>query len=102
MIYLFKFSYADDRGNARGSGMANASMVSSFGINAFGMNPANFDYHKNFTLDKKDLKLNEKKKNFSKPEWEISLMSVGGGYGSDTTIDFYNNYLKYLTINRET
>lgn len=96
----FLYIHADNHGNARGFGMSNASMVSSFGINAFGINPANFDYHKNFTLDKKDLKLNKKKNNL-KPEWEISLMSVGGGYGSDTTIEFYNNYLKYLTINRE-
>lgn len=92
---------ADERSNARGAAMSNAGMVSSYGVNAFGINPANFDYHKNFTIDPKNLKLN-KKEYTSKSQWEISIMSVGGGYGSDTSISFYNNYLKYLTINRET
>ncbi len=68
--------------------MSNASLVSSFGIDATGLNPANFDYRLN-AKDKKSL-------------FDISIFSLGGGYGTDTTIGFYNNYLSYLSINRET
>lgn len=100
MIYMCNISYSDDRGNGRGIGMSNAAMVSSFGINAYGMNPANFDYHNHFNYDKNGSKIIDKK-NTGKPVWEISIMSAGGAYGSDSTIDFYNSYLQYLTINRE-
>ena len=33
---------------------------------------------------------------------EVSILSVGGGYGSDKTLSFYSTYLKYLSIRRET
>ncbi|MGH2574407.1 MAG: DUF5723 family protein, partial [Ignavibacteria bacterium] len=103
LVAMRNQSIADDRSNARGMGMSNASMVSSFGINAYGINPANY-YHNKFKVDAPDIKLSSKKskKDNFKPQWDISLMSVGGGYGSDNSLDFYNNYLKYLTVNRET
>lgn len=91
-------TYADDRSNARGLGMSNASMVSSIGIDAYSINPANFDYHPVLKLKKKS---DTKKIPAPKPKWEFSIMSVGGGYGSDKSISFYNDYLKYLSINRE-
>lgn len=90
---------ADGRSNARGLGMSNASMVFSTGIDAYGINPANYDFHSNLKLKKKnDSKRKESK---AKSRWEFSIMSFGGAYGSDESIDFYNNYLKYLSINRE-
>jgi hypothetical protein len=72
--------------------MANSSLLSSLGINAYGLNPANYDYHPcvNKTISKSQIK----------PTWELSIMSVGGGYGSDSSIEFYNKYLNYLTIDR--
>lgn len=72
--------------------MANSSLVSSFGIDAYGLNPANYDYH---PLLKSTLP-----KTKSKSTWELSIMSLGGGYGSDSSIQFYNSYLNYLTIDR--
>lgn len=90
IISSFKAS-ADDHSNARGIGLSKASLVSSSGINAYGINPANYY---NETINKKKLP--------TKPTWEISIMSLGGGYGSDSSIVFYNNYLQYLSINRET
>jgi uncharacterized protein DUF5723 len=100
---MSSYSFSDDRSNARGIGLSNASMVSSIGINAYGVNPANFDSHDLLSPDSA-LKLGmlKLKKLNSKPLWEISIMSVGGGYGSDSTMDFYNHYIQYLTINRET
>jgi hypothetical protein len=91
--------YSDDRSNARGLGLSNSSIVSSIGIDAYGINPANYDYHQDLKLKKKTSTGN--KILLPKPKWEFSIMSVGGGYGSDKSIDFYNNYLKYLSINRE-
>jgi hypothetical protein len=91
--------YSDDRSNARGLGLSNSSIVSSIGIDAYGINPANYDYHQGLKLKKKTSTGN--KILLPKPKWEFSIMSVGGGYGSDKSIDFYNNYLKYLSINRE-
>lgn len=90
--------YADDHGNARSLGMGKSGFVSSFGIDAYGLNPANFDYRKpiDFTIMKKDKKLKP-----LKSKWEISLINGGGSYGSDTTLEFYRNYLSYLSINRE-
>src|SRR5512138_2250907 len=91
-------TFADDRSNARGLGMSNASMVSSMGIDGYSINPANFDYHPVLKLKKKS---DTKKIPVQKTKWEFSIMSVGGGYGSDKSISFYNDYLKYLSINRE-
>lgn len=90
---------ADEHSNARSKAMSTASVVSSFGIGAFGINPANYDNHLNPDINTKKLKLG---KNPDKPTWEISLFSGGGAYGSDESIGFYNNYLKYLSVNRET
>lgn len=91
-------SKADDHGNARGKGMAHSSMVTSYGIDAFGLNPANYDFH----LPKSKEKTGKLKEYQNKPRWEISLLSLGGSYGSDSSLDFYNNYLKYLSVNRST
>jgi hypothetical protein len=83
--------------------MAFATTVSSFGNDAYGINPANYDYN-NFEIKTvKDLKLNKKKSIYVPgPKWEISAFSTGGGYGSDSSIEFYNNYLSYLSIDRYT
>lgn len=89
--------WADDHSNARTIGMSRAGMVTSFGIDAYGINPANFDYHPSLQ-PVKDNKLKQPKR----LSWEITLFSVGGGYGSDSSIDFYNKYLKYLSVNRTT
>jgi len=96
-VVLIKPCTADDRSNARGAGMSFATMVSSYGINAYGINPANF-----VTL--KDIRPPHdfQKVSFLQKNWQFSIMSVGGGYGSDSSLDFYHNYLKYLTINRAT
>ncbi len=103
LLFCFTFltgkSYSDDRSNARGLSLSNASIVSSLGIDAYGINPANYDYHPVLKLKKKSD--SKGKILLPKPKWEFSIMSVGGGYGSDKSIDFYNNYLKYLSINRE-
>jgi hypothetical protein len=90
--------FSDDWSNARGVSMSKASMISSFGVNAYGINPANYDYREPILLSKDK----SKNKLLSKPRWEISVFSTGGSYGSDSSIDFYNNYIKYLSINRET
>ncbi len=88
-----------DRSNARSTGMGFSSMVSSVGLDAYGINPANYDYRKPINLDiKKSKKISPPKNS----KWEFSILSVGGGYGSDSSIAFYNNYLKYLSVNRET
>lgn len=89
--------FADDRSNARGLGMSTACVVSSFGIDAYGINPANY-YTQNIGLSNNVYKLKTK----SKPSWEISLLNAGGGYGSDKSLNFYTTYLSYLTIRRET
>jgi hypothetical protein len=95
-------SGADDRSNARSTGMAFSSMVSSFGTNAYGINPANFDFHKVSRLKVKAANnqfVYKTKPLF--PSWEVSVLSVGGGYGSDSSIGFYNDYLSYLSIDRQ-
>jgi len=98
MVYTLNIEiFADNRSNSRGLGLSNACTVSSLGIDAYGINPANYDYHQS-----PQLKLKGKKQTPLKPHWEISVLSVGGGYGSDKSIDFYNNYLNYLSINRNT
>ena len=97
-IYL---SRADDRSDARGQSMSNATVVSSRGIDAYGINPANYDFRvfrKEDSLSKKS----KQNKTQLKHRLEISLFSLGGGYGSDASMDFYNNYLKYLSVNRAT
>lgn len=81
-------------------GMSSSGMVSSFGVDAFGINPANFYTNNNFTLDTSQFKLYYGKKR--KPIWSISLFSAGGAYGCDSNIDFYDKYINYLSINRET
>jgi hypothetical protein len=86
-----------DRSNARSTGMGFSSMVSSTGLDAYGINPANYDYRKPISLS-----IQKKIKPPPKSRWEFSVLSVGGGYGSDSSIAFYNNYLKYLSVNRET
>lgn len=73
------------RSNAKLTSMGFASIVSSEGTDAYGINPANFAAT-----------------GFEKVSWEFSVFSIGGGYGSDSSIEFYNNYLKYLSINRST
>jgi hypothetical protein len=93
-------SLSGDHSNARGIGMGSASIVSSFGVNAFGVNPANYyDYQKSTDLEMRQIKLTNKQQ---KPQWEFSFLSAGGSYGSDQSLNFYNNYLKYLSINRQT
>ncbi len=92
-------SMAGDHSNAKGDGMGGASMLSSYGIDAFGLNPANFYYQTKTDLGTRQMRLREKP---VKPTLEISLFSGGGSYGSDQSLSFYNNYLKYLSINRQT
>jgi len=92
-------SFADDRSNGRSTSMAFANMVSATGTDAYGLNPANYDYYSPIKLTKttsssKHLPV------LNKPRWEFSVMNIGGGYGSDSSIEFYNNYLSYLTIDR--
>jgi hypothetical protein len=92
---------ADDRSNARSTGMGFTSIVSGTGLNAYNNNPANFDIN-NFPRLK--LRSDERQmieKNYLASSWELSVFSAGGGYGSDTTINFYNNYLSYLSIDRQ-
>src|SRR5207249_2703084 len=60
---------ADDHSNARGKGMCNSNVVSSFGIGAFGVNPANFDNHLNPDFNINKLTLGKKSE---KPVWEVS------------------------------
>lgn len=76
--------------------MAFSNVVSSVGNDAYGINPANYDYSYPVYINKK---VKSKKKSFA-PYWEFSVFSTGGGYGSDSSIEFYNNYLKYLSIDR--
>lgn len=88
-------SFTGDRSNARSTAMAFSTVVSSLGNDAYGINPANYDYQMPVSLSK----TKSKKKPFL-PKWEFSLFSAGGGYGSDSSIAFYNNYLRYLSIDR--
>lgn len=101
LIIAFTVSlYSGDRNNARSTGMGFSSTVSSAGLDAYGINPANYDYRKPIKLNitKKEQK---KKRKPLGSEWQFSVFSLGGGYGSDSSIAFYNNYLKYLSVNRE-
>jgi hypothetical protein len=82
--------------------MSNSAVVSSTGIDAAGLNPANFDYRLKTIKDTGSSKLNRNFTKINKPLWEITILSVGGGYGSDESINFYNKYLSKLSINRET
>ncbi|RPI18365.1 MAG: hypothetical protein EHM58_05905 [Ignavibacteriae bacterium] len=93
-------TFADDRSNARGVGMSNSAMLSSFGINAYGINPANYYYNKYSNRDTVKIKIAGNK--LKKPYWDVSVFSLGGAYGCDSNINFYNKYLSYLSINRET
>ncbi len=87
--------YSGDRSSARSSGMAFSNLVSSIGNDAYGINPANYDYTLPVTLSK-----SKTKKKIFNPHWEFSVFSAGGGYGSDSSITFYNNYIQYLSIDR--
>ena len=106
--FLFILSFLDtpaqtgNRSDARSLGMSNASMVSSTGIDASGLNPANFDYSLRTIQDTGSSKFHPSFINNTKPVWEITLLSIGGGCGSDESINFYNKYLSKLSINRET
>jgi hypothetical protein len=101
LILLFHICiFADDHTNARGTGMSRASMISSVGIDAFGINPANYNYtiYPEINLTSRNRKIK-----FPDPtNWNVSILSVGGTYGSDSNISFYNNYLSYLSVNRNT
>jgi len=94
------YSHSDDRSSARSTAMAFTSLVSSMGTDAYGINPANFDFHKKVNLK---LHQSSEKTKYTKvkPRWELCAMSIGGGYGSDSSIDFYNDYLSYLSIDRQ-
>jgi hypothetical protein len=76
--------------NARSMGLAFSSAVTCSGIDACEINPANLEI------------LYSEIKVKPRISYEFSILSVGGGYGSDSSIEFYNNYLKYLSINRAT
>lgn len=89
--------FSGDRSNARSTGMGFSSMVSSIGVDAYGINPANYDYRKPVNLS-----IQKKIKPPKNTRWEFSILSAGGGYGSDSSIEFYNNYLRYLSVNRTT
>jgi hypothetical protein len=96
---------SQDNSNARSVGMSFGSLTSSFGVDAYGINPANYDYHK-LSLKKKpgtySINNNSKvlsKNNKFKQSFEISLLSAGGGYGSDNSFKFYNDYTQYLSVN---
>lgn len=91
-----------NRSDARSLSMSNSAVASSTGIDAEGLNPANFDYHLKTIQDTSSSKLHPNFININKPVWEITILSVGGGYGSDESINFYNRYLSKLSINRET
>ena len=90
-------TYSGDRSGGRSTSMGFSNLVSSVGNDAFGINPANFDYTLPITKNKDVMK---KKKKIFDPHWEFSVFSAGGGYGSDSSIEFYNNYLSYLSIDR--
>ncbi|RPI18367.1 MAG: hypothetical protein EHM58_05915 [Ignavibacteriae bacterium] len=89
---------SQDQTNARGKGMSNASMVTSFGIDAFGINPANYYYNKYSTIKKPDKKTSVKMK---KPQFEISIFSAGASLGSNADFNFYERYSDLISLNRE-
>ena len=92
------YVYSGDRSSARSSSMAFSNLVSSVGNDAYGINPANYDY--TLPTSKPPKGVSKKKRKIFDPHWEFSLFSAGGGYGSDSSIAFYNNYLQYLSIDR--
>lgn len=94
IVYIANSIYSGDRSGARSTSLAFSSAVSSKGNDAYGINPANYD----FVSEYETKKLKTKKKDYLR--WEITLLAAGGGYGSDSSIEFYNNYLKYLSIDR--
>lgn len=100
--FMFLFTtcivYSGDRSSARSSSMAFSNLVSSVGNDAYGINPANYDY--TLPTSKPPKGVSKKKRKIFDPHWEFSLFSAGGGYGSDSSIAFYNNYLQYLSIDR--
>ncbi len=101
VLLTYKYnSFADDRSNAKGLGMSTACVVISTGIDAYGINPANYYSYGNFKTDLGSEVYKLKRK--SKPEWQIAIANLGGGYGSDKSLNFYSTYLKYLSIRRET
>jgi hypothetical protein len=81
-------------------GLSYSGMVSSFGIDAYGINPANYYINKYSSSDTSLVKSKNKQSN--KPFWTVSILSVGGSYGCDSNMNFYNKYLSYLSINRST
>lgn len=87
---------AQDNSNARAVGMGFGSLTSSSGVDAYGLNPANYDYHMPLTLKKNTGK---NKTNKLKSTFELSILSLGGGYGSNTSFDFYEKYTQFLTDN---
>lgn len=99
IMLLTSVTYSGDRSNARSTSMAFSNTVSSFGNDAYGINPANYDYYVPVKLSKKK-SVTAYKTIKIKPRWEFSLFSTGGGYGSDSSIAFYNDYLSYLSIDR--
>lgn len=101
LILTSNTATADDRSNARSSGMAFSSMVSGIGTDAYSYNPANFDLNNFPKLKIKSTGGQMINKNFISSSWQLSAFSAGGGYGSDSTVNFYNNYLSYLTIDRQ-
>jgi hypothetical protein len=102
-------SSADDRSNAKGLGMSTACVVSSTGLDAYGINPANYYFRRrepkieiNSAAYKLKQSTKEQYNSANKPLWQISIANLGGGYGSDKSLDFYTTYLNYLSIRRET
>lgn len=100
-ILITENIFADDRSNARSTGMGFSSILSNTGTNAYNNNPANFDLNNLPELKLKTGKRQLTEKIYKFSSWEISAFSAGGGYGSDTSIGFYNNYLSYLSIDRQ-
>jgi hypothetical protein len=94
-------TFADDRSNARGLGMSTACVVSGTGLDAYGINPANYYFRRSEPVigtNKGAYRLKQK----DKSTLEISIVNLGGGYGSDKSLNFYTTYLNYLSIRRET
>lgn len=88
---------SQDNANARSVGMSFSTVTSSAGLDAYGINPANYDFHKQLTLKKQTKVQSKLKKN--KSTFELSILQLGGGYGSDNSFDFYQNYTDYLIEN---
>jgi len=65
LVISIRSIFSDDKGNGRATAMAFATMVSSFGTDAYGINPANFDYNK-LKLKKSKKPTGQNQKNVSK------------------------------------